>query len=352
MDPTTSPPRPKKFYRILAFDGGGVRGAFSITLIERLMREPGFGDLIKNADLIAGTSTGGIITIGLAAGLTPTQLKEFYRTESANIFSMPFPFNQPWLRSFSIVRQLFVALYGNAFLKKKMNETLGSTKRLADLNKRVVVTSFNLHDQKAGRWKAKIFHNFPDHPMQKSDGEELAADVALRTSAAPTYFPFYGSYVDGGVAANNPSMCALAQALNPETGDQDLPNVAVFSVGTGLTKPFIKYADAPWGAGRWIVDNPRITDLLVDGNVEVAEYQCRQILRGRFHRLNPPLAETYTLDDAAQIEEIIAAAESVPLNDDRPVIQQHDDYDPIFSGTLSWLKYYWFGDPSVAQTKQ
>ena len=84
----------------------------------------------------------------------------------------------------------------------------------------VLIPSFQLDNQAphAGQrqWKPKFFHNYPG---PDSDGAELVVDVAMRTSAAPIYFPTYQSYIDGGVVANDPSMAALAHR-NCRAGDE------------------------------------------------------------------------------------------------------------------------------------
>src|SRR5204863_10222735 len=97
-------------------------------------------------------------------------------------------------------------------LESVLKETFGN-KKLKDLQKKVLIAAFNLDrevkiaGQKVRAWGPKIFHNFSGGD---SDGDELVYKVGCRTSAAPTYFETYGTYIDGGVFADNPSICALA----------------------------------------------------------------------------------------------------------------------------------------------
>src|SRR6185436_7240146 len=161
------------------------------------------------------------------------------------------------------------------------------------------------------------------------------------TSAAPSFFPSSRTYVDGGVMANNPSMCALAQALKAGVA---LDEVALLSLGTGLNPKFLKGENLNWGSLRWVhfktlipalspqirtasvnqTFNPSdafITELLVEGTMDVAQYQCRQILKERFHRLNPLLQMNgelvrIDLDDAHKIEDLLQIAQSANLKDD------------------------------------
>src|SRR5262249_5101574 len=121
---------------------------------------------------------------------------------------------------------------------------------LGEIAKKVLVTTFDLDsanevlstDPPLERtWKAKFFHNFPldNNGEANPDVTERALDVIMRSSAAPTYFPIYQGYVDGGVVANNPGMCALAQAINRNTGNQALSDIHLLSVGTGIKPEFV-----------------------------------------------------------------------------------------------------------------
>jgi patatin-like phospholipase/acyl hydrolase len=190
-------------YRILSFDGGGIRGIVSLILLKRLMADA--PDLVAKADLIAGTSTGGIIALGLAAGKSVDELIALYRDNGKVIF------DDSWWDNLVDLGQIAGADYDSKNLAKLLKRQFGATK-LKQLGKRVLVPTFDLDnehaDPKKRTWKPLFFHNFPG---DDSDGEQLVVDVALSTSAAPTYFPSHQGNVDGGVLANNPSMAALTQ---------------------------------------------------------------------------------------------------------------------------------------------
>src|SRR5262245_50926023 len=213
-------------YRILSFDGGGIAGLFSCSLLARLVTER--PNLLARADLLAGTSTGGIIAIGLAAGRPIAELVSLYSTRGREIF------DDSWFDNVRDLGNAIGADYSNTNLKHILSSILGDL-TLADLRtsgaqKHILIPTFQLDapatENHPRIWKPKFFHNFPG---EDSDGEELAADVALRTSAAPTYFPAYQGYIDGAVVANNPSMAAVAQALDPRAADQSLKDVVVLS---------------------------------------------------------------------------------------------------------------------------
>ncbi len=301
-------------YRILSLDGGGIRGVIEATLLGRLeLWCPGF---LKRADLIAGTSTGGILAIGLAAGMTPAELRDLYVEHAVEIFA-------------DARVNVAKPRYDNKNLLKLLRGRIGD-RTLGGLRHRVLISSFDLDNQDrfAGiappgsrrTWKAKFFHNYPN---DDSDGSELAVDVALRTSAAPTYFPIVDGFVDGGVIANNPAMCALAQALDAKRGaGRALGDVRILSLGTGQNQAFIETDDTQWGLAQWM---PHLVGVMIDGAMDLANYQCRQIMGEAYHRLNPLLDDDYGLDAVHRV---------ASLN----LLASECDIEP----SIAWLQSNWF----------
>jgi patatin-like phospholipase/acyl hydrolase len=290
-------------YRILALDGGGVRGAYTSRLIERLEDATGF---LRHTDLVAGTSTGGIIALALAAGKRPQEVTALYRDKAGAIFSTPF-----WRRLQSGV---VVCKYPADGLRAALASVLGSLK-LKDLKAhRVLVPAFDLDNEATDEprsWKAKFFHNLPN---QDSDGEEVAMEVGLRTAAAPTYFPTSDNYIDGGVAASNPAMAALALAINPDTtkgAGKSVLQVRILSLGTGRNCKWV-VGDHDWGVVEW---GKKLIDILIEGTIGVASYQCKAILGPRFRRLDPVLPEEVDLDDAGRVEKLVEWASKEKLDD-------------------------------------
>lgn len=293
-------------YRILALDGGGIRGVLSATILERLEADcPGFLDKV---DMFAGTSTGGILALGLAAGLSPTRVREMYETSGKKVFA------QTPLRAalgLEKIDQWVQADYSNRPLHQTLSEQFGSM-TLGDLKKSVLVVSFDLDNKLTGhpqrQWKAKIFNSLGQDP----DRKEKVVDVALRTSAAPTYFPVYQGFVDGGTVANNPSMCAVAQAISRSKngGRQSQRNIRLLSVGTGNNPRYVEVGDQQgnWGYIQWI---PHLIDLLLDGSVDLVNYQCRQMLGEKYLRLNPVVYEPMALDDVTKIEPLKTIAHNL-----------------------------------------
>jgi patatin-like phospholipase/acyl hydrolase len=278
-------------FRILALDGGGIRGVITAAILERLeLAQPGF---MKTIDLFAGTSTGGILALGLASGMSPTDARLLYERSGSKIFA----FNI--IDEIRDLGQLIGADYSNSPLKVELVNKFGDM-TLGDLPKKVVISSFELDNKSADpskprNWKPKFFHNFPG---PDSDADQKVIDVALRTSAAPTYFPIYQGYVDGGVVANNPSLCALAQAMHPDTGKQKLRDIRLLSIGTGLNPKYIPEIDANWGLVQWA---PHLISLILEGSVGLADYQCKQLLSKYYYRVNPILPVPIGLDKVDQI---------------------------------------------------
>jgi len=294
-------------YRILSLDGGGIRGLITAMLLIRLDREKGLEGWLERADLLAGTSTGALIVLCLAKGLGLEEIRALYHDTSRDIF------DDSWLDNVKDVGTLLGAQYHSDGLKRHLQRMLGKA-RLRDLKKRVLITAFDLDNQhprpEKRSWKPKLFHNFPG---ADSDGATLAWKVGLYTCAAPTYFPSVDGFVDGGVFANNPSMCALAQTQDARIGrTAALDEVALLSLGTGSSLIYIRGSKHDWGYAPWA---QALLGVMFDGTVGIAAYQCRQLLDSRYHRLAPAFApgEAFPLDCVDRIPEIVAFAEQIDI---------------------------------------
>lgn len=300
-------------YRILSLDGGGIRGLITSVILERLEENnPGF---ISRFDLIAGTSTGGLLALGLASGLTPTQAREIYEDKGHIVFK------DSLIGDILDLGELIGAAYPLTPLKNELIKQFGSL-RLKDLQTKVLIASFDLDNKPQDPdtiriWKAKFFHNYPG---QDSDGDEKVVDVAIRTANAPTKFPIYQGYVDGGVVANNPSVCALAQALHPNTGGQRIEDVALLSFGTGHVPEFIPIQHGDWGVLHWAT---KIIQVVMEGSKGLADYQCKQLLGSRYLRINPMLPKAISMDQIDQIPRMVEIGSEVDLSQANSWIKEY-----------------------------
>jgi patatin-like phospholipase/acyl hydrolase len=292
-------------YRVLALDGGGIRGIVTTVLLQRILDTPGCEHFLDSIDLVAGTSTGGLLALAIAKDLDLQVIHDVYVKKGAEIF------DDTLLDDIVDLGRLRGADYATVPLRRELRRIFGST-TLGRLSKRVLITAFDLDNEAtAGRtWKPKLFHNFPG---PTNDRTALAYKVGLYTAAAPTYFPSVDGYIDGGVYANNPSMCALAQTQDTRHAPTpSLDDVVLCSLGTGTSLQFVKGKTHDWGELQWVKP---IIRLMLDGTTGIADYQCRQMIGHRYHRLAPVFPEgvNIPMDDVKKIPYMIEFANSVSL---------------------------------------
>jgi len=190
-------------FRILSIDGGGIKGAFPAAFLLQL--EECLGEPIANYfDLIAGTSTGGIIALGLGLGLSVAEILDFYKSQGSTIF----PSSQ---RALTRMGHYFATKFSGDPLQKCLTTAFGK-KLLGESSKRLVIPSFSALTGKIYVYKT------PHDKRFESDWRKSAVDVAMATSAAPSYFPpfvnsSYIAHLDGGMWANNPTGNAVVEAI-------------------------------------------------------------------------------------------------------------------------------------------
>lgn len=234
-------------FKILSLDGGGIRGVYTAALLQLCEQEFGRGEkLARYFDMIAGTSTGGIIALGLGLGISMPDIVAFYRDDGRKIFP-PLP-----VRLSGKARQLWNWAFGpkldhaqlDAALKRRFREHL-----LGEASTRLVVPAFMMPKTEIAVFKTDHHADFRnDHltPMWK---------VARATSAAPTYLKGLEHeesgrvFIDGGVWANNPVMVAAIDALSAY--DLSFDQIEIFSIGTGnapfeLSKPDVFRGLVAW----------------------------------------------------------------------------------------------------------
>ncbi len=311
-------------YRILSLDGGGIRGLLSVVILQELEKK--VPDWLSRVDLIAGTSTGGIIALGLAHGLTLAELRDLYYGKG------PFIFKDTFWDNLRDLFGLIGAEYGTENLSRELESLLQRTK-LNELNQKVLISAFDMYDPEQQIWKPKFFHNYNG---EDSDGDEEAYKVALYTSAAPTYFPWVDRFIDGGVVASNPSMAALSQTQDERNElsnfrDESRPKIEeirLLSIGTGMVPYHIEGENRDWGYLQWVKwgkKNP-IIDIVLQGVAGVADYQCQQLLgKDRYRRISPALTRPIGMDDWQERDELVRIAEK----------------DVDLSEVTAWLENSW-----------
>jgi uncharacterized protein len=276
--------------RVLAIDGGGIRGLIPALVLAELERRAG-RRVFELFDLIAGTSTGGILACALCAPdpLPASELVKIYEEEGPEIFS------RSLFQRIRSAEGLLDEKYDDAALDRALERFLGH-KRLSETRPDLIVPSYDTALPGPYFFKTTKAKETPG-----TDDFRLSI-VARATSAAPTYFEPVGTgeraLLDGGVFATNPAMCAFAEVLNLE--DVSPRDVVLLSLGTGERthkRSFDEIKD--WGLAKWA--RP-ILDVVFDGVSDAVNYQLERVLTGeRYWRLQVELTvASDDLDDASE----------------------------------------------------
>ncbi len=288
--------------KVLSIDGGGIRGiipALVLAEIERQTKRPA----CELFDLIAGTSAGGIITLGVTAPgehgeplHSAQELADFFITDGPTIFS------RSLLRTIRTLDGLLEEKYSVSGLEAALRHNLGEA-LLSEALSDVLITSYDIQNHEPLFFKSRQAREEPerDYPMQV---------VARATSAAPTYFepehaipraarsgePSDYALVDGGTFANNPALCAYAEAMRDHPG----ADILVVSLGTGRLTETIPFRKAKhWGLVEWA--RP-LLGVIMDGTSAAVDYQLDQLLERnvRHFRFQTELkGVSDSLDDAS-----------------------------------------------------
>lgn len=270
--------------RVLSIDGGGIRGIIPALVLAELEARSG-RRVAELFDLVAGTSTGGILACALTRpGAAPAaELVDLYRTEGPRIFRRSLGHR---VRS---LEGLVEEKHDDRALEDALVRYLGAG-RLSDATTKVLVTAYDLQARQPHFFKSWRDDEDHDAPLRI---------VARATAAAPTYFEpievAARSLIDGGVFATNPAMCAYAEAV-VLTG---APPRFVLSLGTGRqTRPIPHAEAAGWGLVQWV--RP-VIDVVFDGVSDTVEYQLQHLMPpGGVVRLQTELTTASdALDDAS-----------------------------------------------------
>jgi len=262
-------------YRILALDGGGIRGLLTAVWLSRLedvLAKP----LWESFDLIAGTSTGALLGASVASGIPAQKVVSLYKERGPEIFEK---------RSFAGFRQRWCGpKYTGIGLERVADDVFGSS-CLGDLKTRLLVTSYDIF-----RSRAVVFDSAEPEDQQREVRQVCRASVA-----APTFFPpsqqrvagVMAPLVDGGIMANNPALLALAAAVGKngfrdEWDNRQVSDVLLASFGTGEVAYRLSYADRlKWSASHWMTV---LISLLFDGASDGTAWAARRFRHGERRR--------------------------------------------------------------------
>lgn len=301
----------KKVNRILSIDGGGSRGIIPAVMLNNIYNDTGIYPT-EIFDVFAGTSTGGIIVMGLSIGIDISELVDLYLFKSEEIFADSF------LDNVLDVKHLFGAKYDNNNLRNITQKFFGNT-TLKDIHdkhngkKVFMVPSFTLNpgsDDKKENFRPVVYNSC----YIKNQDEKLT-DISLRTSAAPTYLPIVDKeFIDGGVAINHPALSALSFAVSNNVSSKskyrhdaptkkglswDINNTKILSLGCGTSNGNYvsksKITKGDWGLWQW---KSHIANLMIESNVQCSEYYVRQLLpNNNYLRLQPDFTGDSNFDE-------------------------------------------------------
>jgi patatin-like phospholipase/acyl hydrolase len=301
--------------RVLSIDGGGIRGIIPgqilVKLEEKLKAKTNNPEarISDHFDLIAGTSTGGILTLAyLCPHLNDSGRPKFTAEEVVNLYLERGDeiFNIPFSHKISSAAGVIDEKYPAEELEDALADYFGETK-LSELLKPCLITSYDI--------KRRQGHFFTQHDAVKEPGwDYYVKEVARATSAAPTYFEcskvksltnITYPLIDGGVFVNNPTLCAYAEVHKMFDGNPKAKDMVILSLGTGYVKKSYDYNNAKdWGMAEWI--KPLI-DIMMSGVSEVVDYQIKQMYDAvqapkQYLRINTemPIDVNSDMDDASQ----------------------------------------------------
>lgn len=300
-----------KKFRILSIDGGGLRGIIPVIILEELERITG-KPIHEMFDLVAGTSTGGLIACALVKPTSIKDIKEVYTKKSKIIFPKE-NFFKNILRK---INKLWSPEFNNDGLLNVVNSVVGSA-RMLDCKKPLFVTAYEVNNNEASFFKTR--HAIDDkNNINMSDSNTLLSDICMATSAAPTYLPawkkFFNlkdrTYVDGGMFMNNPSVGAIIEAskyhAHPTYNRPDMKfeDICVLSLGTGIySDTTFKTSAEKGGELNWIRS---AVDLMLQSSNHTVAYQAEELLEeGQYLRLNVNIDDKKYTDIADSSDDTI-----------------------------------------------
>ena len=278
---------PKRTFKILSIDGGGIKGLYPARILQHI--EERFQTRIADQfDMICGTSTGGLIALGLSKGKPASELVKLYQEKGQLIF--PEPKNRLG-RFIQKVHQIIGrGKYSKAELEKALLEFFGNN-TLADAETYLNIPSFNLT-----LGQPRVFKKPHIEGGFFKDAAITMVDAALATSAAPSYLPVHeinnALYCDGGMWANNPTLTGVIEALDYFVGEgKEYDSYSILSLPT-ISNPagWIGKSSKNLSLINW---REKIFDPSMEGQSYFTDFMTRKIVEhtkapGQYYRVSQP----------------------------------------------------------------
>lgn len=271
--------------RIVSYDGGGIKG-YLPAIVTAAMESSTGKPMGIMADMLAGTSTGAILALGLAAGIPAGEMANFYRAKGPAIF------RRSWGKRLRSCFGVADEQYSNDALHAGLRDIFGD-KKLSGLATPCMAVAYEIETRQV------LF--FTSWDAQRDPHRDFTlVDVAMASAAAPTYFEPWAAMsvagdrlacIDGGVAANDPAQCALVEVLKYGYG---LEGISLVSLGTGQEdRAYLLKHARNWGLAAWA--RP-LLDILFAAASDVTDHHCRHMLPGRYVRLQQDMSEPVGMD--------------------------------------------------------
>ena len=311
--------------KILSLNGGGVRGIFTISILARLEEHIEKKSDEKNVkigdyfDLISGASIGGILAIGLANGLSARELKNILQSHAKKIFPTKWYSYIPLLGGkISVFLSLIKTRYEPGPLRKAVIEAVGENSYVKGLKRRIVIPVVNISAGTPSVIKTK------HKPNWGRDDKYNLIDVAMATSAAPTYFPPHkineSYHLDGGLVANDASLIAIHEAQH--FLNWDINALSVLNVGTMSKKMTVNHNKIKWWKGGYLFlwgGGDDLINIILSANQSLHSFMAQQSLPNKDHyfllddHITPDQDKSLTLDNASKesLEMLISRANNV-----------------------------------------
>jgi len=331
-------PKENKF-NILSLSGGGFLGLYTVSVLAELEKASG-RPIATSFDLMAGTSVGGILALGLAAEIPAIDIQNAFERNGTAIFSNR-PAPTTWLGTVrDLTRFAIRPKYSSEALRATVSDLVGANTRIGDLKHAVLVPTVNLT-----KGKPQVFKT-PHHANFRTDLHQKVVDVALATAAAPTYFPIAeigdSLFADGGLYANSPDMLAVHEAEH--FFGRAISDVHLLSVGTTTSQFSFAHAHGRnLGAFGWWRDQ-RLVNVIIASQQHSVNFMMGHRLGSRYLQIDADqskeqerhLALDVATDDAQRtIRGLAHGSVQNSINDERlTAFFAHDAPAPIFHHKL------------------